>query len=510
MKIDELFIALGFKVESAQLNKANQALEKLGDKGSRVNTTLAGLGTRMASVAKVGAVALTGAAIGAAYGLQRMVSSQLDAASTAVDMAKAFGTTAETIQELKFAAEQSGTSIESVAGAMKTMAKAGDAFRKSGTPANSALKSMGINGKAFADLPLEKRLEVLADGLSQLPEGPRQLEAAIKVAGSNAESLMPLLLSGAEGIRALRKEAEQFTIKEDAAQGLAAVNSNLGLAKAKLAGVAGQIAAKLLPVLEPLTNATLAFLDENGAAIAKAIGDAMARVFEFVGNIVSVVDSLIDGFGETGFLSDQFGQYIKKGKEAVDALWQALKPVAKVLGFIAKVALSLILPAMIKVLDVITVALKAVGDIFTAIYNLPSEIGKAIDGLWEGIKKIPALISKAIDDLIDNVAGIPGRIKDALGSTVGGLLGFDDKPIGVQVRRDNSIDNAVNSFAAKFSRAPTLPASATQGAGVGNVANVTVNANGANPIEVARMVVKKIDEAFANQSRDLSAAAGAI
>ncbi len=126
-------------------------------------------------------------------GVNRMIGAVTELAGQLQDASDKLGVSAEALEKLKGAAEQTGASFDSVQTALVFLAKTtGEAVRGS-KEAAEAFRLLGLDATRLADLPLDRRLAVVAYQLRQLPVGADRADLAVKVLGRGAADLLPLL-----------------------------------------------------------------------------------------------------------------------------------------------------------------------------------------------------------------------------------------------------------------------------------------------------------------------------
>jgi hypothetical protein len=122
----------------------------------------------------------------------------------------------------------------------------------------------------------------VAEAVSKMGDGTQKTAAAVQLFGRSGVDLIPLLNSGAAGIKAMTDEASQlgFVMDTETTKAAERFNDNLTrLGRAK-DGIFVQITKQLLPALEALTNEMVVFAKEG--TLAAAIGKSITTVFQTV------------------------------------------------------------------------------------------------------------------------------------------------------------------------------------------------------------------------------------
>lgn len=207
------FVELGVSDKlSAGLRRAQKRLKAFGDGIRAVGTRLTAIGAGVLApmMAGVRAFAATGSAID--------------------DMSRRTGVSAETLSELGFAAERSGTSLNSLGAALYRMnRRIANAATESG-PAVRALHELGIQAKSFAKLDAATQFKLLADRLNAVENPALAAQYAFEILGDNARDLMPLIRRGSAGIAELQAQARDLglTISGETAADAARLSDAMG------------------------------------------------------------------------------------------------------------------------------------------------------------------------------------------------------------------------------------------------------------------------------------------
>lgn len=229
------------------------------------------------------------AAGAAALAIGSAVRSSINAADQMAKMAQKVGVSVEALSGLKFAADQTGVSMEQLQGGLVKLARtAADAA--GGLKAQQAVfKSMGVSvvdaaGKLRGT---EAILLDVAEAFKGYQDGAAKTALATRVFGRAGAELIPLLNNGRAGIEALTREARELglVIGTDAAKSAEVFNDNLSKLRDAVSGVGNDLMNAFLPALVEVTNATVAWvkqLRESGA------------IEKFVAGIRAIIGALDD------------------------------------------------------------------------------------------------------------------------------------------------------------------------------------------------------------------------
>jgi hypothetical protein len=171
------------------------------------------------------------------------------------------GIGAQALSELKFAAEQSGATLESVETAARRMQRTIVDAADGSTSAVEALDRLGLSAGQLAGLAPEDQFTAIADRLAAIPDPTTRAAAAMELFGKSGTQLLPMLAGGAAGIEKLRAEARELglTIDQHGAEKAAAYSDAMN--RMKRAGEAAWMAigAAVAPVLTDLADRIAAY-----------------------------------------------------------------------------------------------------------------------------------------------------------------------------------------------------------------------------------------------------------
>ena len=130
-------------------------------------------------------------------------------------MSQRTGVSTNALSELGFAAEQSGSDLETLEKGVRSMQRN---VTDLGRGLSTQVSAFGRLGLAYADLENlspEQQFEVVADRISLLQNETIRAATAMQVFGRSGQQLLPLLNSGAQGIEALRRQARDLGLSID-------------------------------------------------------------------------------------------------------------------------------------------------------------------------------------------------------------------------------------------------------------------------------------------------------
>jgi hypothetical protein len=307
----------------AQVDAATLSLsQRMKGMGRSIATAMRGV-----SIAAIGATTVLGVALKGQI-------NQLDELSKA---SQAIGVPVEELSRLKYAADLSGVSFEKLTSSVGKLGKSmSDALRSATSEQAQAFRVLGIS-ITNSDGSLRDVRAVLgeiAERFSRFRDGAGKSALAMALLGRSGRDLIPLLNAGSMGIREMGDEAERLGKVVDAKTAKAAerFNDNLTRVRAVVTGLGTQLAAKLLPAMEKLSE-MLVQASQNSGTMQLAL-DAVVWIFKSLVQagveavaIFKEIDTWTRAIGESFrfAVSGEFGKAVerlKAGAAEVDDIWE--------------------------------------------------------------------------------------------------------------------------------------------------------------------------------------------
>ena len=262
------------------LDKAQTRVGKFKDKAGKA---LGAVKTAAKGLAIGGAVALVGFGTAA-------VKNFLDTGEAIDKMAKRTGFSVESLGELKFAAEQSGASIDDIEKGSKRLSSSILDAQQGLSTATMAFDALGLSAEQFKGLNPEQQFQLVAGALGGVEDASTRAALAQEVFGKAGTALLPLFAEGADGMDALRQQAQDLGIvmSGDAAAGAASFNDSMNELKSAALGVFKGFASQLLPKLAEFARWLVDKKPEIVAFFNK-VKDATAPFFEAFKSGVAVI-----------------------------------------------------------------------------------------------------------------------------------------------------------------------------------------------------------------------------
>ena len=342
---------------------------------------------------KGGMVALGAAAIAGSLALYEGVKSVVEFGSSLNDLSQKTGQSVENLQELGYIAKINSSDMESVVSATTKLSRGLQESAKTGTgPAVDGLNALHLSLSDINKLPVDKQLDVIAQAIAKMPDGPVKTAAAMNLLGKSGASLIPTLNDlGANGV-ALRAKFRAMggELSGKDAAGLDHIGDQADTVKFQLGALKNKIVVALMPQIEKLVTGMSDWVSANKDLIT--------------GGIQTFVDDLIAGFA---FVSDAIGVVIDvvstirdvftaafDGDEGAQAL---LLGIGAAIGAVVLPALWSIVAAWWGMVPAVWAATWPVILIGAAIGLIAYAVIKLVKN-WDKVKEVAVRVGQAISD----------------------------------------------------------------------------------------------------------------
>jgi len=243
------------------VDQLRTSMERLGD---GANDVAGRFNMLKGAIAGLAASAVVG-------GFVAMIKSAIDMGDKLNDLSQKTGIAVEDLDALGYVAEQNGSNLDAVAGALGKLAKNMAEAAGGSKEAVATFKQFGISQAEIKNgsITTTEALARISERLGAMPDGWQKTAAAQQVFGKSAADLVPLLNAGADAIRNARAELEGYGALFDG--GFARASDEFNDSMSRLRRVAGAVslsfARELLPVLTGFVK---------GIAEARAKADDLA------------------------------------------------------------------------------------------------------------------------------------------------------------------------------------------------------------------------------------------
>ena len=428
----------------AQITGLNKAL---GNTEKQANQTGGALG-RIKGAAGGLAGALGG--LVPAVGIAALGKRSIDAADNLNDLSQRTGVGVESLSRFGRAAEDSGTSLDSVA---KSMGKLAKGIVDPASQTSEVLKSIGISSTDASGKirSMDAVMLDIADRFQKMPDGAEKTALAMQLFGKSGAELIPMLNGGREAL-----SQYSATIDTEMAQAADKFNDSINAIGASVAGPFNQAITALLPLITKMAEG-IAGMAQAFAGLPKPVQDiAIAFGGLAAASIIlgPVITPIIGGFKLLAGL--KLGATIAGWLPVFTQIGPALLTVGKILlavfsGPVGWVALAVAAGVAIYAFrDQIGDVFNAIGGIlqagaagfksmfidpvvagFTAVVqfvnnNFVKPVQASITGLVEMIgntfKNVTQAITSPFQAAFQTVRGIVNNILNGIGNAVRGVV----------------------------------------------------------------------------------------
>ncbi len=288
----------GFVRIFTDLSPLDKGLKQLEAKMQSFGSGISSVGSRVAGIG-AGAAALGASILAPVAAATKMFA---DFGSAIKDTSDRTGISAQSISELGYAAEQSGTDLATVEGATAKMQKGIKGAVGGNKAMSESFESLGLSAKSLAQLSPEQQFEAVAKAVGSIANPTIRAGKAMEIFGKAGTKLLPMI----RDMDALRQEARDLGISISDID--AANAEELGDSFSKFArviqGIGNQIAAAIAAPLTKVINTISAVVSTASRWIAANQGlvqtvAAIAAGFVVVGGIVFSLGVAIVGVGAT-------------------------------------------------------------------------------------------------------------------------------------------------------------------------------------------------------------------
>ncbi len=283
-QLGELVVSLSADIARFRddLGKATQIAE---DKSKKMADSFKNIGAGLAAGLSVGAfVAL------AKQSLE--VSDNISKASQKIGIAT------ETLSGLRYAAQLADVDFESLTSGLgkfnKSIVEAVGGAEKQ----EQAFRLLGITQEELKKNSPDEVFSKVAEGMAGMADGANKTALAMALFGKAGANMIPLLNSGAEGLKQATDEAGKFgrIINDEAGKQAEQFNDNLTRMTSGLEGIVSQVVMNNLPMMVKLSDAMVGLAKDSDAV--KTASDSIAAGMKTVSTVGVVAFGLFKDAGD--------------------------------------------------------------------------------------------------------------------------------------------------------------------------------------------------------------------
>lgn len=297
-----------------KLNGTGQETDELKQKTKEAGEQFEETGKKASTFGEVLKANLTADAIkGVANAVvdvgKKMFDMGAQAASYADDvmtLSSQFGLSTDTIQEFKYMAELTDTSLETVTGSLTKLTKSMATADKGTNDTSKAFDTLGVS-IYDTDGNLRSTEDVFRDAIDSLGQIENQTERdalSMQIFGKSAMDLNPLISAGSEAMKEYADEAHQvgYVLDDETLESLGNVDDAMQRAKNSLDAVKTQIGTYLAPIVADITEAFVEWaksvdwkkVGEVIGTVVKAIGKGLNTLITIMGTIIEKAKNVVE------------------------------------------------------------------------------------------------------------------------------------------------------------------------------------------------------------------------
>ena len=299
--LDELTDSAGDAETS--LDDAGGAADDAGDAASDAGDEMEDMGesaSNAGDIAKTAFGVIAGAAAAAVAEVAGLVASVEGLAGAVKDAATEVSELGDSIhknsqrlgmsyseyQKWDYILKINGSSLDENSAAFKKLTKTIDEAKNGSQKAKDKFKDLGISVKDLKNLSREEIFTKVIEGLQNIDDDATKAAKANDMLGKSGQTLMPLLNSTNEDLKALSEQAEKYgvIIGDDLVQDSADYQDSLTLLDGAITGLKARLAGQFLP---GLTQVTVGI-----AGLVAGVKGADKDVSEGVKNLVSTFEKV--------------------------------------------------------------------------------------------------------------------------------------------------------------------------------------------------------------------------
>lgn len=396
----------------ANLSRA-LGVQRLTTAFAGVGRAIGGLGTGLAATTRrlgmfTAAIGLGGGgAVAAALSLTRSVAA---AGDELAKTSRQLGLGAESLQELRYAAEMSGVSTSTLDSNLQRLGVLAADAARGGRASAQAFARLGISvTDASGSLKDTDTLFMeAAEAISRLESPLERSRAAVDLFGRSGAEMTRMFEGGAAAIAESRHEARQtgHVMSQEASNFGEVYGDNIARVEKRFEGLKNMIGVQLMPVMNDLAVRLREWFDANQALIRSTITD-------WVGKLSAAIEAVLNPASE-------FRQSLADIVSWVTGFLDSVRPLVDFLGGPMQSGLLLIGAyigaPLLTAFVTLTTAVAKLG-----LVMLTTPIGWILLGIGALIG-IVALVINRWDDFADYWSGVWERIRGALGNGLTGIL----------------------------------------------------------------------------------------
>ena len=409
----------------------------------------------VSTIKSVVAAAGIGAAISMAIGKVGDLAEYGDAIDK---QSQKIGISAKAYQEWDAVLQHSGSSINSMQGAMKKLtseaASGSDAFQK-----------LGISQEEAMSMSQEDLFGRVITGLQGMEAGTERTALAQELLGRSAQDMAALLNTSAEETQAMKDRVNELggVMSDDAVKAAAGYQDALQDMQTAISGLGRGLVADFLPgFTEVMNGITTIFSGDEGGGVAivmqgiASIGEAFvtgvpelaAHVGEMMIGVITAIGEALPGMVEQGtaMVANMATGFLEGLPEMITAAGELVN---QAVAYLMENLPQMMEQGVQMVINIAQGIVSSLPEIATSIASVVAQILATIgEHLPEILQKGIELLGQLLAGIIQAIPEIPGKIAEVTSAIKGEFEKFNWKDIGDKIIE--GIKNGLTSAAKKL------------------------------------------------------------
>lgn len=410
-------------VEADKLDKSTQNLDK-DSKGA--TDTLKNLASSLTGGIITAVGSFAAAVTGAVTALAGMSVSAAQFADDVITISAVTGMSTDKVQELKYMAQLTDVSLETISGAMTKTTKGMEAAAKGTATYADAFKKLGVEIKD-SEGKLRDNEDVFYESIAALGKIEDETERdalAMTLFGKSAQTLNPIIKRSADELQAFADEAHEmgYVLDEDTLNSLGNFDDGIQRLKNGATALKNTFGTMLLYELQEFVDTGTGLLGDFTRELQEA-GRDWDQVGEVVGKYVAKLGDVI---------AEKLPHIVELGTQIVIGLANAivnnLPTMVEAAGKIFRTLLDAIPPLVTELLRNLPTIIDTIADFL--IDNIPVVLETAIKLLAQIVAAIPEIVTRLvvkIPDIIHAiVSGLVNGATDVFNAALQTFFGIED------------------------------------------------------------------------------------
>lgn len=435
----DLFTLFGRIVTNADEANADidKTIGKAKEADTETNKSYGGVSKALGTAAKVGGLVVSGATAAAA-GLTAMTRTLTDSTGAIKDASDRAGTSAEEFQKWKFAAEQSGMSMETLQSAMVKQQRAFSDAKSGSETMGAAYQALGLDISNIGSS--SEAFELVMARLGDMQDETQRNAIAADIFGKSYAELTPLLNEGSDGMAALKQKAVDLgaVMSNETVAAGEQLGDTFDQVSAAGTGIFNSLASTMLPVVQDFADLILenvptiqGMMQSTGPSLSSFMSQVLPVLMQLAQDLLPVIFQIIQA------LLPVIVQLLPVFVEIVQAL---LPPLVQLL--------NMLLPPLLQLLNLIVPPLTVVIQILSRM--LGATLSAAINALTPIIDGLVQMLGGVIDFIVGIFSGNWQKAWDGIKNIFSGawnsLIAIAKAPLNYIIDMINSVFSKLGSL----------------------------------------------------------------